>query len=309
MNFPIHCFQRFASPALPPEIWDVPQPPFELFIQGSAHALQVLANLPERGLAIVGTRNPQARSVVALRQWIAELAHSNLIILSGLARGIDAVAHTAALDAGLTTIAILGAGLDINYPRENELLRKRILNSGGLLISEFPPGTAARGHQFLLRNRLIASWAKATWVVEAGQPSGALSTARWARDQNRTCFAVPCFPGDANLSGNQTLLDRDHALAFWGTHSLGAAWLELAAQVPARASHRVAHTKKLVSADERALTAHLASLTSSQGGAQLQDLLNWALTQGWNAQRFFLAFESSERGNRIVEHAGTLVSL
>src|SRR4051812_39077234 len=110
---------------IPAELWNTPHPPKELFIQGTPKAIELLECLPDRGLAVVGTRNPQTRSIGSLKKWILELEGSRLIILSGLARGIDTVAHGSALEAGLPTIAILGAGLDIDYPRQNQELRQK----------------------------------------------------------------------------------------------------------------------------------------------------------------------------------------
>ncbi|NBU20116.1 DNA-processing protein DprA [bacterium] len=211
------------------EIWSIAEPPRCLYAHGKRSALTLLQYLPERGLAVVGTREPQERTQAFLKSEIRKLSSSSLIILSGLARGIDAVAHEAALDAGLPTIAVIAAGLTLEYPKETLSLRKRILDTGGLIISEYPIGTPARRQNFLQRNRMIAGWAKATWVVEAKQRSGSLNTARWARENNRTCITVPCFPENPLLKGNQILLDRDHALAYWGVHSLGAIWLDLAA--------------------------------------------------------------------------------
>ena len=216
------------SPITHPELWSIAAPPQKLYVQGKKSALKLLSHLPERGLAIVGTREPQERTKTFLKTEVLKLSSSSLIILSGLARGIDAVAHEAALDAGLPTIAVIAAGLTLSYPKETLELRKRIVDTGGLIISEYPLGTAARKENFLQRNRIIAGWSKATWVVEANQRSGSLNTARWARENHRTCLTLPCFPGNPLLMGNQTLLDRDHALAYWGTHSLGAIWLDLA---------------------------------------------------------------------------------
>lgn len=305
IEFPIRHYRRDAidhNLNSDHPLWQVLEPPVELFIQGSPEALKLLHSLPERGLAVVGTRNPQPKSVSLLKKWIRELEGSNLIIISGLARGIDAVAHAASLEAKLPTIAVLGAGLDLDYPRENTTLRNEILKAHGLIISEFPIKTPAHGHHFLRRNRLIAGWSKATWVIEAGLPSGALSTARWARDQDRTCFAVPCYPGDPTLVGNQILLDRDHALPFWGVHNLGAVWMELASH-PLKADRDSTH--KRISP----LRRRVHFLTHQKGGAQVQELLDWALNQGWTPQRFYLDLQSTIEKNEVLDRQGTLISI
>jgi len=286
------------------ELWNISHPPSEFFAEGTEPAFQLLEKLPERGLAIVGTRNPQPRSVQFATQKILELQGSGLIILSGLARGIDAAAHSAALRASLPTIAIIGAGLDLDYPRENAQLRKNILASGGLIISEFPVGTQAYGSNFLRRNRLIAGWSKATWVVEAANPSGALSTANWAREQNRTCLATPCFPQDSSLTGNQMLLDRDHALAFWGIHSLGAVWLDLATFKTPKASFPLKPMSQRLSPEEKALSMEVGRLMHLHGGAPVQDLFTWASRQGWNPQIFFTTLRSLIKKNHATDRNG-----
>ncbi|MFZ9596576.1 MAG: DNA-processing protein DprA [Bdellovibrionia bacterium] len=223
---------------LSPELLDVPHPPSRLYIQGREEALDLLKKLPERGLSIVGTRTPQGKSLGLIQKEIPALTSFPLVIVSGFARGVDTQAHETALEHQLPTIAILGTGIDQDYPKPNRSLRLKILKASGLMISEYAPGQPGLGHQFLLRNRLIAGWSKATLMVQAGFRSGALNTASWCRQMNRTCYAVPCFPGDPFLGGNQVLLDRDHAEPFWGIHSLGSSWLELATQSthPASAS-------------------------------------------------------------------------
>src|SRR5690606_35717877 len=134
-------------------------------IRGKESALGLLEKLPDRGLAIVGTRHPLPRTLDLVRRSVAELEGSGLIILSGLALGIDAAAHEAALEAGLRTIAFLACGIDRVYPRWHQELADRILEEGGLIVSEYPAGEQAFAGRFLDRNRLIASWARATWIA------------------------------------------------------------------------------------------------------------------------------------------------
>ena len=318
-NFPIHTFSKntLGASLIPKELWEVPEPPAVIQVQGNPEALQLLEYLPYRGLAIVGTRNPQPRSVAWLSQQIAELEGSQLVILSGLARGIDAAAHEAALKAGLRTIGILGAGLDIDYPKENHELRNKILEAGGLIISEFPLKMPIRGFHFIKRNRLIAGWTQETWVVEAGLRSGSLNTARWAREANRTCFAVPSFPKDPFFAGNQTLLDRDHALAYWGTHSLGAVWMELISHsertskqtAGSKVSPKASQTRLEPSSDEDHLHSQVNVLCSLYGGAREDILLHWALNRGWTTERFFQVLNEIRRLNRVIEHRGSIVSV
>jgi DNA protecting protein DprA len=314
MKFPIYSFHRQDSQSvLPKALWEIVEPPDTLYFQGSKKAFEILERLPEDGLAIVGTRQPQSRSIEQVRTALQDLSSSSLIIVSGLARGIDACAHSAALAAGLPTLAVLGAGLDLDYPKQNSELRSQILEADGLLVSEFAPGTPALSHHFLRRNRMIAAWTKATWIVEAAMQSGALNTARWARDQNRICFAVPCFPGDPRLAGNQILLDRDHALPFWGSHSFGAAWLDLAARGKINTSSsqlrfELASGNRRTS--DRFLTfyTHIQQLTSQRGGAPITELMDWALSQGWTFEEFFTKLDEALRQKLVIEQFGTLVS-
>ena len=296
---------------IPEILWKLENPPDALFVQGSEAALNLFTLLPEAGLAIVGTRNPQPRSLNLVQEWVKKLAGSELVILSGLALGIDAAAHSAALNAGLKTIAFLGAGHHLNYPRENQELRNRILSSGGLVISEYPPEAPALKHHFLKRNQMIAAWSKATWVVEAGVRSGALNTARWARDHDRLCFAVPGFPGDVSLAGNQLLLDRDHALPTWGVHSLGAAWLKLATySAPHSWTEEVAldlkgGTPSVASeGPDLLLYRHLKGLTLQSQGASLNELFEWASQQNWESQQLFLSLKALSQKKRIREQYG-----
>jgi DNA processing protein len=158
--------------------------PLELFARGEP------IRSGERAVAVVGTRRPTASGVHATRTLTRGLAEAGFAIVSGVAVGIDAVAHAAALEAGGYTLAVLGCGLDYPYPRENLRLRSRILEVG-TVVSEYPDDTAPLPAYFPARNRIIAGLCAATVVVEGGHKSGALITARIALDANRSVFAVP----------------------------------------------------------------------------------------------------------------------
>jgi DNA processing protein len=138
------------------------------------------------------------------------------------------VAHESALESGIATIGVLGCGHDHVYPPESQPLRDAILSAGGLVISEFAPGMHPARQHFVRRNRCIATWSKATCVIEAPAKSGSLLTADYAMERHATVFSVPSFPGDSAYAGNQRLIDEHAAIPLWGTHSLGACWLELA---------------------------------------------------------------------------------
>jgi DNA processing protein len=175
-----------VGPALPSRITSVIPPPEQLFVQGP---LQELLNAP--CVAIVGSRkvSPYGRAVtIRLAQ---ELAERGLVIVSGLAIGVDSIAHQAALDAGGQTIAVLPTGLSTIYPRTHTYLASRILQTGSALVSEYPDSTPPMRHQFIARNRLIAGLADAVLIPEAAEKSGSLHTATFALEQGKVVLAVP----------------------------------------------------------------------------------------------------------------------
>ncbi|MBU1992795.1 DNA-processing protein DprA [Patescibacteria group bacterium] len=162
---------------------EIPDPPKELFIKG-----ELLED--EKYIAVVGTRKASSYGKKIATQIARDLAGLGITVVSGLAIGIDTYAHEAALQAGGRTVAVLGCGLDQIYPPQNSNLAKRIIRNGAL-ISEFPEGTEPARYNFPHRNRIISGLSLATIVVEAGEKSGALITARKAMDQGREVFAVP----------------------------------------------------------------------------------------------------------------------
>jgi DNA processing protein len=141
-------------------------------------------------IAVVGTRRPTGAGLEAATTLSAGLAEAGFVVVSGLAVGVDAAAHNGALEAGGHTIAVLGCGLDVDYPAANARL-KRAIHGNGTLVSEYPLGTAPARWRFPERNRIITGLSLGVVVVEGGQTSGALVTARLALDANRTVYAVP----------------------------------------------------------------------------------------------------------------------
>jgi DNA protecting protein DprA len=210
--------------------------PFPGFIDFESNETpeSVFQDLPEFGLAIVGTRQPERRSLEQLERTLDALHATRLVIVSGFARGIDAAAHELAARMGMKTVAILGCGIDIDYPKGNRALRGKILDAGGALVSPFPRGTAPWAGNFLQRNALIAGLSRAVWVVEAAAASGTLNTANWATRLNRDLYATSCFPGDHRFEGNEKLLSQRTpdrypvAQSFFGPHSLASTWPGLA---------------------------------------------------------------------------------
>jgi DNA processing protein len=181
---PAHRLLRCTETDFPPQLDNIPQPPTALFVVGDASLLLY----PQ--VAIVGARNASTGGLAHARAFALALAQAGFAITSGMADGIDGAAHLAALDNGVPTLAVIGTGPDRVYPRKHHMLAKRIAERGAL-ISEFPPGTAARADHFPRRNRLIAGLSLGTLVVEAGLQSGSLITARLAAEQGREVFALP----------------------------------------------------------------------------------------------------------------------
>ena len=155
-----------------------------LFVSGRADLLW------HAQIAIVGSRNPTPGGRDLANDFAVTFARGGLVVTSGLAEGIDAAAHLAALEAGQPTVAVVGTGPDIVYPARHRALAAR-LRAQGCIVSEFAPGTAARADHFPRRNRIIAGLALGTLVVEAAQRSGALITARYASEAGREVFAIP----------------------------------------------------------------------------------------------------------------------
>lgn len=156
-------------------------------------------------IAIVGTRTPSVYGEAVTRKFVADIVARNVAIVSGMARGIDSLAHKVTLDNNGMTIAVLGCGLDIVYPPENIELMRRIMNFG-LLISECPPGTQPMKSFFPARNRIISGLCDCVAVMEASKKSGTMITAGYAGDQGRDLFAVPGSIFSPNSSGTNKLI-------------------------------------------------------------------------------------------------------
>jgi len=161
------------------------------------------ALLDKPAVAVVGARNASASACRYARGLCRELAEAGVVVVSGLARGIDTAAHLGALDGG--TIGVIAGGIDIFYPPENEGLQREIA-ARGLVIAEQPPGTEPRARHFPYRNRIIAGLAQATVVVEAAPKSGSLITARLANEFGRDVLAVPGSPLDSRAQGCNLLI-------------------------------------------------------------------------------------------------------
>jgi DNA processing protein len=190
----------------PPRLREIGQPPPVLYLKGTI--------LPEDGwsVAVVGTRRVTPYGQKVASELAAYLAQNGVTVVSGLARGVDAIAHAASINAGGRTIAVLGNGIDQVYPPENRKLYEQIIAHGGLL-SDYAPGTPPESVNFPPRNRIISGLTMATVVVEAGETSGALITATFAAEQGREVFAVPGSIYAVQSKGtNRLILNGAHPL-------------------------------------------------------------------------------------------------
>lgn len=180
-------FVYLEDASYPRILKEICDPPFILYYRGNINFNN------NKGLAVIGSRKHSAYGEKIINFLLTSISQVNLVIISGLARGIDALAHKEALKNKLKTIAVLGTGLEENdfYPLENLKLAKEIIASGGALISEFPPGTKALRQNFPLRNRIISGLSRAVLIIEAKERSGSFITAKEALDQGREVMAIP----------------------------------------------------------------------------------------------------------------------
>ena len=192
------------GPGYPPLLSELHDPPATLFVRGEADALLT------QGVAVVGARSCSAYGAQVARSLARELASAGLVVVSGLARGVDGEAHRGALEGGGRTVAVLGCGIDRDYPRSHAELARRIIASGAV-VSEYPPGVEPAPWRFPARNRIIAGLSLATVVVEARERSGALITADFALELGREVFAVPGEITSGLSTGTNDLLRQGAA--------------------------------------------------------------------------------------------------
>jgi DNA processing protein len=185
-------------------------PPLVLYVRGDA------AVISRPGIAVVGTRHPTPYGIGMAERLGCDLAARGLVIFSGLARGVDAAGHRGAVNAKGKTVAILGTGVDVIYPKENTRLADQILSLGGALVSEFPLSTFPAPQNFPIRNRIISGISAGVLVVEAAEYSGTRITSRCALEQNRDVFAIPGNVTNKNSWGPNTLIKQGAKLvATW----------------------------------------------------------------------------------------------
>ncbi len=205
-------------PARLKEIYD---PPLVLYVRGNPQVLK------QPGIAMVGTRHPTPYGSGMAERLACDLAAQGLLIISGMARGVDTASHRGAITAKGKTVAVFGTGVDVIYPKENSRLSEQILALGGALISEFAMGTFAAPQNFPIRNRILSGMSVGVLVVEAAEYSGTRITARCALEQNRDVFAVPGNVTNKNSWGPNTLIKQGAKLvATWED-----VWEDLPAEV------------------------------------------------------------------------------
>src|SRR5260370_418856 len=207
------------DPDWPARLSEIYDPPLVLYVRGNP------AVLARAGIAVIGTRHPTPYGIGMAEALGCDLAGRGLIILSGMARGVDTARHLGAIQAKGQTVAGVGTGVDVIYPRENRKIAEGILELGGSLVTEFPLATFAAPQNFPIRNRIISALALGVLVVEAGEYSGTRITARCALEQSRELFAVPGNVTSRNSWGPNTMIKQ--------VAKLTATWEDVWEELPA----------------------------------------------------------------------------
>ena len=214
-------YLTFDDEDYPSRLREIFDPPPVLWIRGDPGLLE------RPGIAIVGTRHPSPYGAGMAEKLARDLALRRMVILSGMARGVDTAAHKGALEAGGKTVAVWGTGIDVVYPKENKRLAEQIVMSGGTVVSEFPMGTFPAPQNFPIRNRVLSGISVGVLVIEAGEHSGTRITARCAMEQNRDVYAVPGNVTNKNAWGPNTLIKQGAKL----TATWEDVWEDLPSQV------------------------------------------------------------------------------
>lgn len=211
----------FGDDNYPARLKEIYDPPLLLYVRGEATLLS------QASLGVVGTRHPTPYGMGMAERLANDLASRGLVIVSGMARGVDTHAHRGALNGKGKTVAVWGTGIDVPYPRDNRRIAEAIVEAGGALVSEFSVGTFAAPQNFPIRNRIISGLSFGVLVVEAGEYSGTRITARCALEQGREIFAVPGNVTNRNSWGPNTLIKQGAKL----TATWEDVWEELPADV------------------------------------------------------------------------------
>jgi DNA processing protein len=205
----------------PERLREIYDPPVVLWVRGDATLLS------RPGIAVVGTRQPSPYGAGMAELLSRDLANRRLVILSGMARGVDTAAHKGAVEAGGKTVAVWGTGIDVIYPKENKKLAEQIVATGGAIVSEYPLGTFPAPQNFPIRNRILSGMSIGVLVIEAAEYSGTRITARCAMEQNRDVYAVPGNVTKKNAWGPNTLIKQGAKL----TATWEDVWEELPSEI------------------------------------------------------------------------------
>ncbi len=283
----------FDCAEYPEQLKEIYDPPPVLWVRGDAQLLSRPA------IAVVGTRHPTPYGTGIAELLARDLAARRLLIVSGMARGIDSCAHKGALAARMPTVAVWGTGIDVVYPKENRKLAEEILAIGGAIVSEMPMGTFPAPQNFPRRNRILSGLCVAVLVVEAGENSGTRVTARCAAEQNRDLFAVP---GNVTSKGSwtpNTLIKQGAKLvATWED-----VWEELPSQVQLKleaeapaASKAEAQASLLPDPVLRPEEALVLEVLRTDESLQIDEILDSLETQLTSSEVFTALFELEMAG-------------
>ncbi len=290
----------YASPEYPERLREIYDPPTVLWVRGDAKLLSRPA------IAVVGTRHPTPYGTGIAELLSRDLAARRLVIVSGMARGIDSCAHKGALAARMPTVAVWGTGIDVVYPKENRKLAEEILTTGGAIVSEMPMGTFPAPQNFPRRNRILSGLSVAVLVVEAGENSGTRVTARCAAEQNRDLYAVP---GNVTNKGSwtpNTLIKQGAKLvATWEDvweDLPSSVRLELEALAPGE-SKAESQTSLLADPVLRPQEAMVLEVLRTDESLQIDEILNLLETQLTSSEAFTALFEL-EMAGRIRQLPG-----
>ncbi|HZY63251.1 MAG TPA: DNA-processing protein DprA [Edaphobacter sp.] len=278
--------------AYPERLREIYDPPAVLWVRGSVELLK------RPGIAVVGTRHPSPYGAGMAEMLSRDLAGRRLVILSGMARGVDTAAHKGALEARGKTVAVWGTGIDVIYPKENKKLAENIVAAGGTIVSEFPMGTFPAPQNFPIRNRILSGMSVGVLVIEAAEYSGTRITARCAMEQNRDVYAVPGNVTNKNAWGPNTLIKQGAKL----TATWEDIWEDLPAEIrlqleeersgEAAGESKIAESASLFS--NKPLPAHeqiVLDRLRHDESTQLDELIEKLETEMGSAEIFTALFE------------------
>src|SRR5579864_153848 len=278
----------YDCPAYPERLKEIYDPPPVLWVRGDASLLA------RPSIAIVGTRHPSPYGTGVAEMLARDLAARRLLIVSGMARGIDTCAHKGALAARMPTVAVWGTGIDVVYPKENKKIAEEILATGGAIVSEVPMGTFPAPQNFPRRNRILSGLGIAVLVVEAGENSGTRVTARCAAEQNRDLYAVPGNVTSKNSWTPNTLIKQGAKLvATWEV-----VWEDLPSQVRVQLEDEAGVASKPQAAASllpdpvlRPEEAMVLEVLRADAALQIDEILDLLETQLTSSEVFTALFE------------------